>query len=139
MTRYPLPETKVNSTNEYDSFANKRAELDREATSIRTALDTAIRTKSFGNINELERRVKKLGEDRKEIDRQEAAITTGKFAALRAYGGGSSGNPVGFGWGVRMTRQPARDSGNGPGARALSAREAAGTVPCVPRRDCLQR
>ena len=43
-------------------------------------------TKSHRDLDALEKRVERLAEDRKELGRQEAAIATGKFAALRAYG-----------------------------------------------------
>jgi hypothetical protein len=75
-------------------FAAQRAELDREAADLRAALDTAVRTKSVRALDALEKRVHKLAADRKELDRQEAAITTGKFAALRQYGGDFGSQPT---------------------------------------------
>jgi HK97 family phage major capsid protein len=69
-----------------NTFAAKRRELDAEAANIRAALTRAVSTKSHRDLDALEKRVQRLAADRKELDRQEAAVTTGKFAALRAYG-----------------------------------------------------
>jgi hypothetical protein len=68
-------------------FANKRRELDAEAANLQAAITRAVTTKSVRDMDALEKRVYKLAADRKELDRQEQAVTTGKFAALRAYGG----------------------------------------------------
>lgn len=75
-------------------YAAKRRELDAESASIQAALNGATATKSARDLDTIEKRMSKLADDRKELDRQEQAVATGKFAALRSYGGDMGSAPA---------------------------------------------
>jgi HK97 family phage major capsid protein len=68
----------------------KRAQLDAEASEIDAALTQAVETKSYTDLEALEKRVSALADARKDLEREEAikkATSDPRYAALRNYRG----------------------------------------------------
>jgi len=76
----------------------KRAQLDAEAEQIDAALARAVETKSYGDLDALNKRVDELAEARKQLEDQEAvhkAATSRKYALLYGTSGDAAGQNSG--------------------------------------------
>lgn len=63
----------------------KRAQLDAEAAEIDAALNRAIETKNYAELDDLEKRINAISEARKDLDEQKAIDP--RLAAVATYGG----------------------------------------------------
>src|ERR1700730_8572520 len=100
-------------------FPAKRRELDAEAANIQAAITRAVTTKSHRDLDALEKRVNRMAAHRAELSRQQNAIATGKFAALRAYGGDFGSHPAVVKNGRRTGREVAPLALPEPALKAL--------------------